>query len=330
MKTPLKITLIVFAILIVFVSAAIIHIVFFLPNIPVDEYLTIGPTRDMIIRGEYLANHVMVCVDCHGTRDWTKFSGPMIPETEGVGGEEFDESMGLPGTYYAPNITPAAIGDWTPGEIYRAITTGVSRDNRALFPIMPYPYFGQLTDEDIHSVIAYIRQLPARPHAVPKSKNNFPMNIIVNTIPHISKKLEKPSSYDSVAYGKYMATASGCMECHTQVEQGQIIPERAFSGGREFPMPGFGMVRTANLTPDMDTGIGRWNKKRFVDQFKFYDLSNYNPPRVGKNEFNTMMPWTMYAGMTREDLGAIYDYLHSLEPIRNEVVKFTPESQLQE
>lgn len=45
---------------------------------------------------------------------------------------------------------------------------------------------------------------------------------------------------------------------------------------------------------------------------------------VPAGSYNTIMPWTLYAGMTEEDLGAIYEYLHSLKPINNLVVRFTP------
>jgi hypothetical protein len=54
--------------------------------------------------------------------------------------------------------------------------------------------------------------------------------------------------------------------------------------------------------------------------------SSYVAPAVKAGEFNTIMPWTMYANMTEEDLGAIYSYLSSLPPMENLVVKFTPAS----
>ena len=46
-------------------------------------------TKERIERGKYLANKVMVCVDCHSKRDWSKYSGPIVPGTEGMGGEVF-------------------------------------------------------------------------------------------------------------------------------------------------------------------------------------------------------------------------------------------------
>jgi len=53
-----------------------------------------------------------------------------------------------------------------------------------------------------------------------------------------------------------------------------------------------------------------------------FDPEHYEVPTVQPGEFNTVMPWTMYAGMTEEDIGAIYDYLMTIKPVRNEVVRF--------
>jgi hypothetical protein len=96
-----------------------------------------------------------------------------------------------------------------------------------------------------------------------------------------------------------------------------------FGGGREFPMP-FGIIRSSNITPDTETGIGNWNQDVFIGRFKAYDIAHNNQPAdVKQGEFNSMMPWVMYAGMKNEDLAAIYTYLKTIKPIKNKVEKFT-------
>jgi hypothetical protein len=65
----------------------------------------------IVDRGSYLTHHVAVCMDCHSQRDFTKFSGPIIPGTEGIGGDKFDQGVGIPGVLTAPNITPAALSN---------------------------------------------------------------------------------------------------------------------------------------------------------------------------------------------------------------------------
>ena len=62
----------------------------------------------------------------------------------------------------------------------------------------------------------------------------------------------------------------------------------------------------------------------FLGRFKQYADSGYTPPKVNPGEFNTIMPWTMYAGMKEDDLKAIFAYLKTLAPIKNQIVKFTP------
>jgi hypothetical protein len=75
-------------------------------------------------------------MDCHSTRDWNLLSGPIIPGTEGKGGDIFPEEGGFTGNFYSSNITPAGIQDWTDGELYRLITTGVKKDGEPIFPIL--------------------------------------------------------------------------------------------------------------------------------------------------------------------------------------------------
>jgi hypothetical protein len=76
-----------------------------------------------------------------------------------------------------------------------------------------------------------------------------------------------------------------------------------------------------NITPD-PTGIGSWDKATFVSRFKMYADSGYVPQKVKAGEFNTVMPWTMYAGMSKQDLEAIYTYLKTLKPANNVVERF--------
>ncbi len=291
-------------------------------NPPTNEKVEITPAR--LARGEYLAKHVTICMDCHSERDWSKFSGPPKLETWGMGGDKFSEEIGFPGTLYAKNITPAGIGDWTDGELIRAITCGVNKDGDAFFPLMPYLNYNHLTKEDLYSIIAYIRSLKPIENEVPEGSLNFPLNFIVKTIPPKSfNPSPEPDKNDPVKYGEYITKLAACFDCHTQQVKGEYIMEKAFAGGSEFNFPG-GVVRSANLTPDAATGIGNWTKDQFIARFKIMNPDSNVIASTSMTDFNTAMPWTMYAGMTDEDLGSIYEYLRTVKPIRNAVTKFTP------
>jgi len=315
-----KVLLTILVIIIVVIVAALSYLKFGLPNVGPAPDLHVDITPGRVQHGEYLANHVSLCMDCHSTRDWSKFSGPMMPGTNGKGGELFDEKVGFPGTFYSKNITPANIKDWTDGEIFRTITTGEDKFGDALFPVMPYHYYGKMDKEDIYDIIAYIRSLAPIENKVSDRKINFPMNFIVNTIPAKASFVVKPSRADTIKYGAYLVNAAACMECHTPVKKGQVIPELAFGGGRDFHMPN-GVVNSANITPDKTTGIGGWTAEQFVARFKAYE-DPANLPTMTATDVNTIMPWAMLGGMDTSDLRSIYAYLQTLKPIKHEVIHF--------
>jgi mono/diheme cytochrome c family protein len=305
----------------VVVGSGIGFIYFFMPNVGKSPDLKIEITPQRLERGKYLATAVAVCVDCHSTRDWTKFSGPMIAGTDGKGGDRFGKELGFPGNFYAKNITPAALGKWTDGEIFRAITSGVSSNGSALFPLMPYAHFGAVDQEDIYSIIAYVRSLTPIQNEVPASKADFPVNILMNLSPKKPAFTKKPDEADAIKYGEYLVKMASCVECHSKEKRGEVIPGTEFGGGREFMFPG-GIVRTANITKH-ETGIGAWTKEMFLQRFKAYRDSGYAAPKLQLTDYNSPMPWTMYASMTDKDLLAIYAYLRTVTVQNNKVEKFT-------
>lgn len=315
-----KVILSIVIILLIGVSAVALYVKFGLPDVGNPSELKVEITPERIKHGEYLANHVSLCMDCHSTRDWTKFSGPIKEGTKGLGGEVFDQSMGFPGKFYSFNITPSHLSNWTDGEIFRTITTGVSKDGRAIFPVMPYSYYGRMDKEDLYDIIAYIRSLKPVESVTKQRSVDFPMSFILNTIPHKAEFSKKPPSSDIIKYGAYMINAAACRECHTPVKNGQIIESLAFSGGREFVFPN-GIAKSANLTSDKETGIGSWDADKFVARFKAYEDGN-NLATLKHNEINTVMPWNMFAGMDTSDLKAIFAYLQTIPPIKNSVVHF--------
>lgn len=290
------------------------------PRVPPAGDLRIEATPERLARGQYLFDHVAGCADCHSTRDWTKYGGPIVPGTTGKGGDRFGKELGLPGDFYAPNITPAGVGHWTDGELVRAITAGVNRDGESLFPIMPYPIFGRMAKGDIEAIVAYLRTLPAIANDVPKRQLPFPMQFVVRTLPQPPSFTTRPDGRDRIQLGEYLAT--GCAHCHTPSKQGVPVPGMAFAGGVEFPLPDGGYVRSANLTPDATTGLGTLAESVFVERFKVLaELPDVDLHSATERRHNTVMPWKVLGGMTREDLGAIFAYLRSLPPVVNQVEK---------
>lgn len=305
------------------IIAILSYVSFALPDVGEPEDLKVEITPKRVERGYYLANSVASCMDCHSQRDWNKFAGPIVEGSLGKGGEEFNQKFGFPGKFYAKNLTPYALKDWTDGELLRAISSGVNKNGEALFPLMPHPNYGKLDREDLYSIIAYLRTLEPIENAVPESEPDFPMNFIINTIPQKPQFTKIPDPSNQVAYGAYLFTAASCGDCHTKKDKGVPVEGMELAGGFEFPMPHGGTVRSANITSDQETGIGTWTEDLFVGRFKAYSDSAYLPLDVKKGEFNTIMPWTMFSTMKTEDLKAIYAYLKTVKPVKNKVTKFS-------
>lgn len=323
MKKTIKIAGYVFAGLVTIVVGVIIYFNTAYPNVDAPKKLVIESTPERVARGKYLANHVAVCTDCHSTRDWNLYSGPVKEGTLGKGGARFDEELGLPGTIYSRNITPAGLKGWSDGEILRAVTSGISKNGNVLFPIMPYKDYNKMAEEDLYAIISYIKTLTPVKNEIPPTSINFPVNMLIRTVPENYTAQKAPDKSNSTAYGKYLVAMAGCAHCHTNQEYKGKKEHYEFAGGTELKLP-FGTIRSANITSDYETGIGRMTRADFIARFKSFSTPESRNIKVQPESFNTIMPWTNYAGMTEEDLGAIYDYLRTVPAVVNRVEKFTP------
>lgn len=325
MKKALKVITLLLLVVLLLAAGGVAYITQAMPDIDAPADLEVEATPERMARGAYLANSVCVCMDCHSTRDWGMYAAPLVPGTLGRGGERFDESMNFPGTFYARNITPAGVGSWTDGELYRAITSGIGRDGHPFFPVMPYPNYNRLATEDVLSIIAYLRSIPAQENEVPVSSALFPVSLFLRLTPQPAHPMERPDPADELALGSYLTNAAGCGECHTRTEKGEKVGE-PFAGGFEFSFPGGSVLRSPNITPSEDGGIGRWTREQFIQRFKMYVDGGYAAPAVdlASGDMQTVMPWMMYATMTEQDLGAIYAYLRTVKPVSGVVERWTP------
>jgi mono/diheme cytochrome c family protein len=324
MKKILRVLGIIVLSVLLLLLVAIAYIKIALPNVGAAPQITVAKTPENLKRGTYLANSVMSCMDCHSKRMMNQYSMPMDISTAGQGGERFDQHLGFPGVFYSANITPTGIGSWTDGEIYRAITTGVRKNGKPIFPVMPYHAYGFADPEDVKSVIVYLRSLNPIDNVVPQSSTDFPMGIILNTIPKKASPMTRPASGDSIANGRYLFTVASCHDCHTPFDNGKFDESLALAGGRVFPVEG-GKVSSANITPDKETGIGSWSREFFVQHFAMYRDSAIAHRTVIPGQVQTYMPWTLYGKMTDSDLANIYAYIQTIQPIKHSVVKFQPE-----
>jgi len=129
-----------------------------------------------------------------------------------------------------------------------------------------------------------------------------------------------PGNRDAVVRGKYLVELLGCAACHTDgALTGEANMHRWLAGSRvgiaytnplAFSRPG--VVFPPNITPDPETGIGRWSRAQVAAAIRA------GAGRHGRGRI-LVMPWQSYAKLSDEDAFAIVDYLRSIEPINSRV-----------
>jgi mono/diheme cytochrome c family protein len=269
-------------------------------------------TPQRLARGEYLA-HITACMECHAPHQWTAHDAP-IPPNMIAAGQDMAMLKGLPGRVIAPNISPdpqTGAGNWTDDQMARAIREGIGHDGRALFPIMPYQDFRALSDEDLASIIVYLRSLPPVRQQQPRTEIIFPVNYLIRNVPQpLTMAVPAPDVSTPEKRGKYLVTVIGCTDCHTpQDGQGQPLPGMDFAGG--FIMEGpWGRVASSNITPD-PSGIPYYDLALFTQVLR----TGY----VKARPINQIMPWTSFREMTDEDIAAIFSYIKTLKPVVHHV-----------
>lgn len=225
---------------------------------------------------------------------------------------------GLPGRVIPPNITPdpeTGAGLWSDDMLARAIREGIGHDGRALFPFMPYPDMKHMSDEDLASVIVYIRSIPPIRKALPKTEISFPVNYLMRAAPEpITAPVPEPDVSTPEKRGEYIVTVVGCADCHSPQAKGQPIRGLEFAGGFILDGP-WGRVASANITPD-PSGISYYDEALFVEMVR----TGY----VKARKINPIMPWEDYRNLTDEDLKAIFAYIRTLKPVKHRVDNSEP------
>jgi mono/diheme cytochrome c family protein len=271
-----------------------------------------APTPERLARGTYLVKHVTPCMECHAPHRWTEHDAPVEANMLGAGQEM--PMKGLPGRVVAPNLSSdpeTGAGNWTDDQLARAIREGIGNDGRALFPMMPYQRFRSMSDEDVASIVVYLRSLPPVRRRQPATEIVVPVRYLIRSVPEpLRAPVPAPDLSTPARRGAYLATLAACGECHTpQDDHGQPIPGLEFAGGFIFEGP-WGRVASGNLTPD-PSGI------------PYYDLALFTEVlRTGHakaRRINQIMPWHAFGGMTDEDIAAIFANLATLTPVMHRV-----------
>ena len=281
--------------------------------LPALSASTVGDTAGLVARGEYIVRSVAVCGHCHA-------ADPRDADGALSGGMEF-RNWRL-GTIRAANLTPdveTGLGAWTDAEVVRAIRSGEDREGHTLAPVMPYAWFRGMSERDALAVARYLRSLPPvrndvrnRPSLVYRAAKLFTLG------PARPTTTVSPRPAADAEYGRYLANhVSLCGDCHTPRGglQQKADMDRLFAGDASSPFP----VNPANLTPDDETGIGRWTEEDFLRALR----TGVNPRGDSIHPF---MPWRELRRIRDDDLRAIHRYLRTIPAIRNPVPEKQPPS----
>ncbi len=260
-----------------------------LNNAPAVTIATVDvPTDEIAIeRGKHLAN-ISSCTDCHG---------------ENLQGTAFVDEAPI-GYIPAANLTSNGVGaDYTEEEWAGAIRHGIGRDGRTLV-IMPSYHYADYGDDDLASLIAYLKSAPPAENTLEARQIQFPGTIIfgilaydawsVNQIDHAAVGgQDAPPAEANVTYGEYLVTITSCGSCHGENLAGNTPDSDSPQG--------------PNITPGGN--LGDWRYEEFAQA-----LRNGVTPD-GEQLDAEQMPWPNYSGMSDTEVEALWVYIQSLEPL---------------
>jgi mono/diheme cytochrome c family protein len=240
-------------------------------------------------RGRHLVRSIAKCVDCHGD----DFGGKLVIDDPMVGH--------IP----APNITSgkgSVTRNYTDADWVRTIRYGVRPDGKPVV-VMPSNEYWHHDDEELGAIIAYIKSAPP----VDRDMGDKSLGLVIRAlylagqvplpaeiIDADAKRPVAPPPGATAEYGKHLSITGGCIGCHGP----------SFSGGKiPGAPPDFPAAR--NLTPDNETGIGKWSEEDFFRALrtgKRPDGSDLKPP----------MPWKYTATMKDDEIRALWLYLRTV------------------
>jgi mono/diheme cytochrome c family protein len=243
--------------------------------------LTVERTPERIERGRHIVGNW--CVTCHSP------TGQLPAQ----GGVDIAQEVPFPiGTMTSGNLTPAGrIRDWSDGEIMRAIREGVDPEGNKLL-VMSGQYARYLSDDDLYSVIAFLRSQEPTGADVPRERlsllglamggaNMFPAikEPPPETVAHVQRG-------ETLEYGKYLVSWMNCRECHGAALEGS-------TGGILPPAPSLRVAQT-------------WTAEQFLTTMRT-GTTPYGKP------LGAMMPWKNVGRFGDDEIRAIHLYLRSIE-----------------
>jgi len=252
----------------------------------------------------------MVCAGCH------------LDEEGRAAGKLLADVPPFLGKFYPANLTSdpgAGIGAWSDGELARLLRTGVRRNGR-LAAVMPR--FTRMSDDDVAALIGFVRsgdpmfapvpvkQPPVEGTAIGKLILTFVVGADPATPP--AGAVVAPPAGPTADYGRYLVREIiQCGDCHTAGFAGDKSDRPgAYAGGFELQDAKGASILSSNLTPDAETGLGKWSEAEFVRAL-----------RDGVRPDGTVLrpPMVPFRTLDETEARAVFAYLRTLPPVHNAI-----------
>lgn len=250
-------------------------------------------------RGAYIAR-TADCMACHRE----DYSGGVAIETP-------------IGNIYSTNITPSktyGIGNYTEADLKKALHKGRAPGHQ-IYPAMPYPSYHGMTDNDISALFAYLQTVPVVDKA-PEKTTHLPFPLNIRTLMLAWNVINVPSTENRADLtpvqqrGEYLVNnLEHCGTCHTPRNLTQGLDKDRYLSGAPL-----GKWFAPNITPDNDTGIGRWSESDIVTYLRTGKLDKR--AYAGGPMAEAVGHSTRY--LTDEDLSAMANYLKVVPAIKTD------------
>lgn len=272
----------------------------FVSNLSPISLPNVSPTNsDLANRGAYIAR-TADCMACHRE----DYSGGVAIETP-------------IGTIYSTNISPSkryGIGNYTEADLKKALQKGRAPSHQ-IYPAMPYPSYHGMSDDDISALFAYFQTVPPVEKS-PEKTTHLPFPLNIRTLMLAWNVINVPSTKNRAGLtpvqqrGEYLVNnTEHCGTCHTPRNLTQGLDKDKYLSGAPL-----GKWFAPNITPDNDTGIGRWSEQDIVTYLRTGKLDKR--AYAGGPMAEAVAHSTRY--LTDEDLSAMAAYLKVVPVIKTD------------
>ena len=273
-----------------------------------DERFTLIETTTSKEHGKNLVENI--CGGCHYNEGAKKYIG-----------NKMDDLPKFMGKVYSANLTQSKMhgvaAKYTDAELSYLLKTGIAKDGR----FIPYMLRPTMAEDDVNDIIVYLRSSDPAVRPGDTTVGTTHLNFLGRWANHLIAKpqpyvpeIKRPATDDATANGKYLVDIIGCYHCHSKsmlkLDYMHADQSKGYLQGGQKLKSTHGKIRSANLTPDKETGIGNYTETAFATAIK------HGKARDGRA---LRSPMPQFATLSDKQVHDIYTYLKTLPPAHHSI-----------